>query len=535
MIYRVGAYLRLSRDDERQGESLSIENQRTIVLDYIKRQGWELIDTYIDDGLTGTNFDRPNFQRMIDDVRIGKINCIVVKDLSRFGRNYIQIGEYTDYLFPSLGCRFIAINDAVDTIEKENELMPFKNLINEWYSRDQSKKVKSARIARAKNGYYMGSFAPYGYVKNTEEKPSLLVDEKVAYVVKRMFEMRASGLGYRAIATALNKDNILPPRAYYYETVGKECPNRHPQYWASEVVRAILCNEVYIGNLVQMRIGTVSYKNRKIINKDESEWVRAVGTHEPIVAKELWEKVQIYNVRRKYAKANKEGKLSLFAGFLECEDCGMPFKFVRDTNTKKDGTKSQNHAYICRKYASAGPIACTSHRIAEKILEELVKEELREIVKQVTMNEKSIIADIKKNQEYTNEQEQKIITKELVKVKNRITELDKLTGNLYEEMILGDIPRDTVKAMIDKYQKEKVDKNKMQIELEQKLTHSKKVDDDIQEWVNFIRKCKNIETLDRDILHSLVQKIIIGQKKKVDGVEKRDITIIYNFLGKFTK
>ncbi|MFB0958271.1 MAG: recombinase family protein [Clostridiaceae bacterium] len=162
MEFRAGAYLRLSRDDERNGESMSIENQRMILTQYIKEHGWELVSTYIDDGLTGTNFDRPQFQRMIDDVRNGSINCVVVKDLSRFGRNYIQIGEYTDYLFPSLGCRFIAINDGIDTLEKENELMPIKNVLNEWYSRDQSKKVKSAKVARAQNGYNMCAYAPYG-------------------------------------------------------------------------------------------------------------------------------------------------------------------------------------------------------------------------------------------------------------------------------------------------------------------------------------------------------------------------------------
>lgn len=183
MNYQVGAYLRLSRDDERDGESLSIENQRSIVIDYITKKGWALVDTYIDDGLTGTNFDRPQFQRMIDDVRNGRINCVVVKDLSRFGRNYIQIGEYTDYLFPTLGCRFIAINDGIDTLEKENELMPFKNLVNEWYSRDQSKKVKSAKVARAKNGFFMGAYAPYGYIKNEDKKPPLLIDEYAAPIV----------------------------------------------------------------------------------------------------------------------------------------------------------------------------------------------------------------------------------------------------------------------------------------------------------------------------------------------------------------
>jgi DNA invertase Pin-like site-specific DNA recombinase len=531
MIYNVGAYLRLSRDDERDGESLSIENQRSIVADFITKKGWSLIDTYVDDGLTGTNFDRPNFQRMIDDVRNGRINCVVVKDLSRFGRNYIQIGQYTDYLFPTMGCRFIAINDGIDTLEKENELMPFKNLVNEWYSRDQSKKVKSAKVARAKSGFFMGAYAPYGYVKNEDKKPPLLIDEYAAPIVRRIFEMRASGMGYRTIATRLNDEGIIPPREYYYNSIGKPNPKRGLKAWSDVVVREILRNEAYIGNIVQMRKGTISYKNKTQVNRPEEEWVRAVGTHEPIISMELWETACKLGNRGTVGKSNKDGKISLFSGLLKCNDCGRSMKFVRDSNTRKDGHKNNHHAYICCGYSQGGKAVCSPHRTLESIFSGLILGDIREKARLIAIDEDAVIAEIKRKKQADTTSEQKALEKNLQTLRHRLSELEHLISKLYEEMVLGDIPREMVLGMMEKYKKEQQEKSILAAQLAEQLTHSQEVEHDIREWVSLIRKYMGVEELDRELLIKLVDKIVVGQKKVVDGVEMQEITIIYNLVG----
>ena len=531
MTYQVGAYLRLSRDDERQGESLSIENQRAIIAECLEKRGWTLTSEYIDDGLTGTNFDRPNFQRMIDDVRNGKINCIVVKDLSRFGRNYIQIGEYTDYLFPTLGCRFIAINDDIDTLDKENELMPFKNLINEWYSRDQSKKVKSAKKARAGNGFFMGAYAPYGYIKNENKQPPLLIDEYPANVVRQIFDMRTKGLGYRSIAVKLNDQKIIPPREYYYNSIGKPNPRNGRKAWSDVVVRELLKNEAYIGNLVQMRKGTISYKNKTQITRPEEEWVRAIGTHEPIVTLEQWEIARKLADKGTLGRSNKDGNMSLFSGVLKCSDCGRSLKFTRDSNTRKDGHRNNHHAYICCGYSQGGRAICSPHRTLESVFEELIFTDMKAKSRAIVLNEKQVIDEIRAKKNAKTSTEEKAIKNKLQALIKRIAELESLIGKSYEEMLLGEIPRETVVAMIEKYKTEQNEKKVLKAETEKKITHLQNVEDDIGRWVSLIKKYVGLEELDRELLLKLVDKIIVGQKQTIDGVDRQEISISYNFVG----
>ncbi|MCI9582040.1 MAG: recombinase family protein, partial [Oscillospiraceae bacterium] len=291
--YNVGIYCRLSNDDEREGESVSIENQKLLLQRYVRERGWNEIDVYIDDGYSGTNFQRPGVQRLIADAKSGRINVILVKDLSRFGRNYIEFGQYTDYLFPSIGCRFIALNNGVDTEKSDssNDVMCFVNLFNEFHSRDTSKKVKAVKKACAENGKYMGSYTPYGYLRDPNDKHHLIIDEETAPVVRRIFAMRASGMGYFAIAAALNDEGIQSPREAYYQARGQANPHRSINMWSNTTVKTLLRNEVYIGNLVQGKFGSMSYKSHKLVRKSEEEWIRVEGTHEPIISRETWDTV----------------------------------------------------------------------------------------------------------------------------------------------------------------------------------------------------------------------------------------------------
>ena len=267
-IYNAGIYVRLSQEDMRAGESLSIENQKLILTKYVKEQGWNLIDIYVDDGYSGTDFDRPGVQRLLDDAKEKKINLIICKDLSRFGRNYIEVGRYVDYIFPSYNIRFIALNDNVDTANKDSsalDMMPIVNLFNEWHAASTSKKIKAVIEANAKAGKYRTTFAPYGYLKGDNPNHLPVIDPEAAPIVLRMFQMRAKGITPRHIADAFNDEHIMPPLDHLYKLLGRPCPKKTSHLWDGTAVRHMLQNPTYLGDLVQLKTTTVFYKNHKNI------------------------------------------------------------------------------------------------------------------------------------------------------------------------------------------------------------------------------------------------------------------------------
>ena len=281
--YIAGLYYRLSQEDERQGESVSIDNQRTILRKYAEERGFEIHDEYIDDGVSGTTFQRPEVQRLLDDAKTGVINTIIVKDLSRFGRNYIEVGQYVDYVFPAFGIRFIAIQDNVDTENRDSnamEMMPIMNIFNEWHAANTSKKIRAVWKAKAKEGVFHGKKATYGYIKGTDEKRTFIIDEETAPIVRRIFEMYASGISPRRISEILNEENVPCPK-----------PGDR-RLWGQITIASMLKNIVYIGHMPQLMSTSVSYKNHKRFKKDQSEWVVVHNTHPPIISQELCVLVQ---------------------------------------------------------------------------------------------------------------------------------------------------------------------------------------------------------------------------------------------------
>ena len=288
--YSVGIYARLSRDDERAGESVSIENQKEMLARYVLEQGWTLYDYYCDDGVSGTTFDRPGFNRLVQDATDRKINLVLTKDLSRLGRDYIEAGKYTDFIFPSLGCRFIALNDGVDTIRKNNEMLVIlKNVMNDLYARDTSNKIKAVKLSTFKAGKYVGCYAPLGYRKSAADKHILEIDPVTAPVVRHIFDLRLQGNGFRKIALILNAEKVPAPRTFYYMAEGRENHRGETPFWNDVTVKTILRNEVYLGHMVQNKTGTVSYKNHKQVSKPESEWIRVENTHEPLISQDVWD------------------------------------------------------------------------------------------------------------------------------------------------------------------------------------------------------------------------------------------------------
>ena len=372
--YNVGIYCRLSNDDERDGESVSIETQKLLLQSYVRQRGWNEIAVYCDDGYSGTNFDRPGVKRLIEDAKAKKINLILVKDLSRFGRNYIEFGQYTDYLFPSLGCRFIALNNGIDTMSDNGstDVMCFLNLFNEFYSRDTSKKVKAVKRACAESGKFMGTYPAYGYKRDPEDKHHLVIDEETAPTVRRIFAMALAGTSCRQIAVRLNEEGVLPPAAYAGLTLS--CHGPYSGQWSSERITAMLKNETYIGNMVQGRTARISYKTKKCLRRQPQQWVVVEHTHEPLIDPETFRKVQLMVNSRRNTRSRTYD--FLLKGLIFCHECGYPLAVMN----RRNAAGEDRLFFVCRTYqrfTKAG--VCSCHSIKEQTVTEAVIERTREV------------------------------------------------------------------------------------------------------------------------------------------------------------
>ena len=531
--YNVGIYCRLSNDDERDGESVSIENQKLLLQSYVRQMGWNEIDVYIDDGYSGTNFNRPGVQRLIEDAKSKRINLILVKDLSRFGRNYIEIGQYTDYLFPYIGCRFVALNNGVDT-ESNNgstDVMCFLNLFNEFYSRDTSKKVKAVKRACAENGKFMGTYPAYGYKRDNEDKHHLVIDEDTAPIVRRIFSMRATGMGFTGIAAQLNEEGIPSPGMLYYQRRGKADPRRVNHKWAGETVKHLIRNEVYIGNMVQGKTGTVSYKNKKLISKPEDEWIRVEGTHEPIISRDVWDTVQGIDQKRVRKNAASDGIRSVFTGLVYCAECGFKMRNHTEKFTYKDGSPGRYSSFICGNYARSGKSACTIHTIYENVLEQIVLEDIREKARFAAHDPEMLAQHILRLKDKEAQSHRTSCEQELKAVKTRLDELERLMQSLYEDKYSGTVPQSVFQTLMRKYETERVEKAAALPELELKLKAHMENRQDAGRWTEIIRQYTEITKLDESMLFALVDRIEVGEAQKVRGVRVRDVKVYYRYVG----
>lgn len=533
--YNVGIYVRLSKDDERLGESVSIENQKLILTKYVNEQGWNIFDTYIDDGFTGTDFNRPSVTRLLDDAKAGKINLIIVKDLSRFGRNYIQIGQYIDYIFPTYNIRFIALNDNVDTAYKDTsamDMMPIVNLFNEWHSASTSKKIKSVIEANAKSGKYRATFAPYGYVKGNCEKKLPVVDEPAANVVRRIFEMRSHGVSPRHIADKLNEEGVPTASDYMYAKLGKPNPRRTSHLWSAERIRALINNPTYLGHLAQMRTTTVSYKNHKTVKKDPSEWIIIENTHEPIVSQEIWDKCREIEASVSQGKKTKTGFVAPLSGLMFCADCGEKMRLAWNNTTngsKKNPRKYVRHNFNCGRYNRHGKIACKSHYIKMKDINELVLTDIRSMAKLVIENEEVARQKFLAHKEKQNVHRIKLDTAKLRESRYRLEELQKLIPSVYEDKVLGRIPESVCVNLLEKYQSEQKELSAEVKELEANLSAVKQDEQDAEEFIRRLQKYIDVQELTREMCLELIEYITVDEYA---SDRPRDIHIYYKLLEK---
>ena len=525
--YKVGVYVRLSKEDSRSGESVSIENQKLMLTKHVKEMGWELREIYQDDGFSGTNQNRPAFQRMMADVKSGYINTISIKDLSRLGRNYLEVGNLAEVFLPEHNCELISLNEKLD------DMMVFRNWFNEQHSKSTSVKVRAGKRISAQNGKHIGAYAPYGYRKDPNNRHRLIVDEVTAPVVRRIFQMRVSGMSFRSIVVQLNADGIISPREYYYQSLGVKNPKKTTKLWSDTTIKDILKNEAYLGTLVNGKTGTISFKNQRQVRKDADDWIRVENTHEPLVDAATWEKIKALAEKNHRPRKRHDGETNLFTSILFCADCGFRLRGQAERRPRKDGSINKNVYYMCSTYAKCGKDACTSHNISENTLVGLVVDHIRAYAEQVALNESRMVKAIYSQQGNDSYSYRMAYETELSNHQKQINKLDALIESLYEDKISGLVPDSLFKRQIVKYEQEREERSRAVRDLEKRLAKAKPLADNTSAWVRLIKQYSEVNalTLDAETLLALIDKIIIGQTQRIDGVKVCDIKIVYNYVG----
>lgn len=532
---KVGIYLRLSQEDLREGDSVSIDNQRMILTKYVKEKGWTLVDTYADDGWTGTDFNRPEVQRLLDDAKSGRINIIVVKDLSRFGRNYIQVGQYIDYIFPLNNIRFIALNDGVDTADRNStalEMMPIINLFNEWHASSTSKKIKAVVEANAKAGKYGCKQAAYGYIKGDDEKHTPIINPETAPVVLSIFQMRAQGISPRHIADKLNADGILNPTDYHYSRIGKEPTITMRHLWSGATVKNILKNRIYLGQLAQLRRTTVSHKNHKVVYKDESDWVIVENNHEPIITQELWDRVREVENSVSNGKPMKTGYVNPLCGLMFCADCGFKMQVATTwRGIKKTPDAVPYRSYNCTSYRLFGKNACDSHYITERCIEKLIVDNIRLMARLVIDDEDAARKRFLAIKNQGDAEKTANSRKNLAANQKRISELQGLIQSVYEDKYLGKITETSCGVLLSKYETELKALQEEQAKQTARLDTEKQNAEDVDKFIERVKKYADVQKLTREMCLELIEYITID-KHPSDRKAERDIHIYYKFLDK---
>ena len=523
-------YCRLSQEDENKGDSNSIQNQRAILEKYAKDNGFENIQIFVDDGYSGVSFNRPDFQRLLEMMEQGKVATLITKDLSRLGRNYIEVGNYTEILFPRWNVRYIAINDNYDSLYSEgNEFAPFKNLFNEWFARDTSKKIRAVLKAKAERGERVSTQIPYGYKKDPDVKGHLLIDEETAPIVRRIFELCAQGMGPTNIGNVLSKDMVFKPTFYRYHrqgVYGTITDTDKPYGWTSETVSDILRNEVYLGHTINCRTRVISYKDKRQVDVPKSEQYRFENTHEAIIDQETWDAVQ--KVREGKRRRNNMGELDKYSGLLYCADCGSKLYFVRGKSIKPS-----DYNFICSRYRKhIGEQLCTAHRIREVALDEIILEEIRRITYYARTKTREFVEFINKKSSSENRRELTAKTNELAKLEKRNAELNTLFKRLYEDNVLGKITNEQFRMLSDGYNAEQRTIADQIPILQKQIEDLKASSTNVERFVTISNKYTDLQDLTPEILRTFIDKIVIHERtEKWAKTAEQQIDIYFRYVG----
>ena len=519
-------YERLSQEDKLEGESNSIANQKKILERYCREHGITAYRHYDeDDGYSGTNFNRPGFQRMLADIKAGKIKRVIVKDMSRFGRDYLQVGFYTDMLFPDFGVHFIAVNDGVDSTRGENEFTAIRNVFKEMYACDTSKKIRATWQSKGKSGEHLTTIPPYGYMKDPDNKKKWIIDEEAAAVVQQIFALCVSGMGPTQIAKWLEKHEIYNPTAYS-QAKGRPVTNKptaNPYKWTNETVSRTLERIEYLGHTVNFKTRKQSYKSKKKLWNDPSEWVIFENTQPPIVEESVFLIVQ--NIRRSRRRPTKMGDMGIFSGLLYCAECGGKMYQCRATNF----TEEQKY-FICSTYRK-GKDLCTTHSIKNVVLHEIVLRNLREAIEYVTQYEAEFIQEAADSRLRERDAEFSRKRETLSRAESRIAELDNLFKHLYEDNVTGKLSDERFIKMSRDYELEQENLKSMAEVLREEIKQQEKQKTNVKAFIGVVKKYTDMQELDASILREFIDHIEVSHTDKKS--KTREITIVYNFIGAF--
>ena len=526
-------YERLSKDDEQQGESNSILNQKRFLEDFARKSGMTNIKHFTDDGYTGRNFNRPRFQAMLAEAEAGKIGTIIVKDMSRFGRNYLEVGFYTEILFPKKQIRFIAINNSVDSDKpQDNDFTPFLNIMNEWYAKDTSNKIKSIFLSRMNDGKRCSGSIPYGYNRLPEDKQTLVVDPVASQVVKHIFELAAEGLTPPAIARQLTEEKVLIPSAYTLQYHPEQC-NRKAEYgctnWNANTVREILSRQEYLGHTVLRKTIGTNFKTDERRFATDEERLMFEDTHEPIVDGELWE--QAHRRLKHATRRIKEGthqEECLLPGLVYCADCGSKMSY--QTNYYKSG--APYHSFRCSSYGNR-TVNCTIHHISDKVLYQLLLRSIQRLSSHIIADERGFAEELKSKWEAQANGKPQKQKDELQIINRRLNELDRLIGSLYENFISGLLPEKQYKSLMKKYSTEQDSLESQVSEIQEKLEQTKASSAHIGRFIRLIKKYKQPAELTKEMTCELIDKIVVHEAVGKKPNRQQQVDIYYNFIGQF--
>ena len=520
-------YCRLSRDDDLAGDSNSIIHQKDMLTRYARERNFPNVSVYSDDGWSGTNFERPDWKRLIADIEAGKVGIVLVKDLSRVGRDYLRVGFYTEVTFPQNGVRFIAVNNGVDSAnQSENDFAPFLNIMNEWYARDISKKRRISNKIKGNAGEPMGQ-PPYGYIKDPNDPKHWIVDDEAAQVVRRVYSMTLEGFGTEQIAAQLEKDDVLTPRAYWL-TKGIKRPGKGkqqpPTKWNSSTITKILSLQEYCGDILNFKTYSKSYKNKKRIDNDRENWVVFQDVHEAIIERAVYEQVQQKRGKIRKRRTNN-GEHNMFSGLLVCADCGSNLHF--HFNQGNPEIKYFN----CSNYKGNRGTCTSTHYVRVDFLEEVVLGEIRRLTKFASLYEDEFVKAVIGHSQQAEQTDRKLKEKELRTLLARDEELDGLFERIYEDNVSGKLSDDRFAKMSRRYedeQKELSEKiKKLRSEIEKQSSRSMTTD----MFIGLVRKYTRARKLTPRMLNELVEKIEVFNAEKIDGVWEQRLRIHYNCVG----
>ena len=521
-------YGRLSDDDGVDMESNSISNQRTILMDYCRQKGYPNPRFFYDDGVSGTTFQRPGFQEMEAMVEDGKISTIIVKDLSRFGRNYLEVGRYLEVVYPSLGVNFVAIQENVDTKEGTGtEMMPFFNIFNEWHSAQTSKKIRAVWAMKAANGKRISSTVPYGYVRDKDNHEIWRIDEPAAKVVRKIYALCLAGRGPMQIANQLQSEQIMCPTAYKLAMgrKGNHTPPIDPYVWSNDTVAKILCNRQYTGCTVNFMTTTVSYKVHKVIFKPEDEWQIIPNTQDAIIDEDTWIRVQ--ELRKNKRRHTATGRTSMFSGLVFCPDCGAKLHFAAAKSLKPN----QEH-FRCSNYKS-GRGKCTVHYIRNVVLEKIVFQAISELSEFVQYYEPVFLGILKERNISIQQKELRAMEHRIEQHKKRISDIDVIIEKLYEDHALGDLSAERFAKMSTKYEAEQRNLQQEIDECEQVIAKADQANVDLKMLMRGLEEFTEIKKLTPEIVNTLIQRIEVHNSDRSSGHITVQVDIYFTAIGQF--